>query len=105
MTGGDTGEGLGLDLIIRDPKQNVPLHPGDVVTAMFQPLSFTALGATGKNEEVNFEAQGITLAQALARTGGLLDNQSDAQGIYIFRFEAEDALDWPRQPVSATKDG
>ena len=44
-----------------------PLRAGDVVTAIFQPLSFTALGATGKNEEINFEAQGITLAQALAR--------------------------------------
>src|SRR5258708_10361136 len=98
MTGGDTGEGLGLDLIIRDPKQNVPLHPGDVVTAMFQPLTFTALGATGKNEEVSFETQGITLAQALARTGGLLGGQSAAQGIYIFPFELKDALERPHRP-------
>jgi polysaccharide export outer membrane protein len=105
VTRGDTVQSLPLDSIIRDPKQNVPLHPGDVVTAMFQPLSFTALGATGKNEEVNFEAQGITLAQALARTGGLLDSQSDAQGIFIFRFEAEEALEWPRKPVATTKDG
>jgi len=105
MTRGDIVQALPLDSIIRDPKQNIPLHPGDVVTAMFQPLSFTALGATGKNEEVNFETQGITLAQALARTGGLLDNQSDAQGIYIFRFEAKDALEWPHQPVATTKDG
>jgi polysaccharide export outer membrane protein len=105
MTRGDTVQSLPLDSIIRDPKQNVPLHPGDVITAMFQPLSFTALGATGKNEEVNFETQGITLAQALARTGGLLDSQSDAQGIYIFRFEPIDALEWPRQPVATTKDG
>jgi polysaccharide export outer membrane protein len=105
MTRGGTVQSLPLDSIIRDPRQNIPLHPGDVVTAIFQPLSFTALGATGKNEEVNFEAQGITLAQALARTGGLLDNQSDAQGIYVFRFEPKDALDWPHQPVTTTKDG
>jgi len=105
LTRGNSVQSLPLDSIIRDPKQNIPLHPGDVVTAMFQPLSFTALGATGKNEEINFETQGITLAQALARTGGLLDNQSDAQGIYIFRFEAKDALEWPHQPVVTTKDG
>lgn len=59
-----------LDTVIRDPRQNVPLKAGDVVTALFQPYSFTAFGATGKNEEINFEAQGITLAQALARAGG-----------------------------------
>ena len=55
-----------LDSVIQDPKQNVYLQPGDVVTALFQPLSFTALGATGRNEEVNFEAQGITLALDVA---------------------------------------
>ena len=76
-----------LDSVIQDPKQNVYLQPGDVVTALFQPLSFTALGATGKNEEVNFEAQGITLAQALGRMAGVRDNQADARGVFIFRFE------------------
>lgn len=94
-----------LDAVIRDPRQNVPLRAGDVVTAIFQPLSFTALGATGKNEEVNFEAQGITLAQALARAGGLVDSRSDAQGVFIFRMEPKAALDWPRQPVATTPDG
>ena len=94
-----------LDSVIRDPRQNVPLRAGDVVTAIFQPLSFTALGATGKNEEVNFEAQGITLAQALARSGGLVDSRSDAQGVFIFRLEPQTALDWPRKPVAATPEG
>jgi len=98
-------QSLPLETIIRDPRQNVALQAGDVVTAIFAPLSFTALGATGKNEEVNFEAQGITLAQALARTGGLVDAQSDPRGIFIFRFEDKSALSWPRQPVVTTPDG
>lgn len=105
VTRGKTVAALPLDQIIRDPAQNVPLQPGDVVTAMFQPLSFTALGATGKNEEVAFEAQGITLAQALARAGGLVDSRASAQGVFVFRFEREDALAWPRQPVGTTPDG
>jgi polysaccharide biosynthesis/export protein len=93
---------LPLETIIRDPQQNVTLLPGDVVTALFQPFSFTALGATGKNDEINFETQGITLAQALARSGGLLDTRSNAMGVFIFRFEPLDALNWPHQPVMAT---
>jgi polysaccharide export outer membrane protein len=105
VTRGKQFQSLPLELVIRDPAQNVPLHPGDVITAVFQPLSFTALGATGKNEEIAFEAQGISLAQALARAGGLLDSRSDAQGVFIFRFEPEQALDWPRQPVAATPEG
>jgi polysaccharide export outer membrane protein len=78
-----------LGAVIRDPRQNVPLRPGDVVTALFQPQSFSVLGATGKNEEIPFEAQGISLAQALARSGGLIDNRADARGVFVFRFEDE----------------
>jgi polysaccharide export outer membrane protein len=96
---------LPLETIIRDPQQNVPLLPGDVVTALFQPYSFTALGATGKNEEVNFESQGITLAQALARSGGLIDSRSNARGVFIFRFEPKAALTWPHDPPKTTAAG
>ena len=105
ITRGQNVYSLPLDTIIRDPRQNVRMQAGDVVTAMFQPLSFTALGATGKNEEINFEAQGITLAQALARSGGLRDERSDLKGVFIFRFEPVDALKWPKQPVMSTPEG
>ena len=105
LTRGESVFAMPLETIIRDPRQNVPLARGDVVTAYFQPLSFTALGATGKNEEINFETQGISLAQALARTGGLQDARSDPQGVFIFRFEPINALAWPRQPVMSTPEG
>jgi polysaccharide export outer membrane protein len=78
---------MAMDSIIRDPKQNILLKPGDVVTALFQPKSFSALGATGKNAEIPFEAQGISLAEALARSGGLNDTRADARGVFVFRFE------------------
>jgi polysaccharide biosynthesis/export protein len=105
VTRGSSAQSLPLQTIIGDPRQNITLQPGDVVTAYFLPLSFTALGATGKNEEINFEAQGITLAQALARAGGLLDARSNPQGVFIFRFEPKAALEWPRQPVATTPEG
>jgi polysaccharide export outer membrane protein len=105
VTRGDQFISMPMDQVIRDPKQNIQLRGGDVITALYQSLSFTALGATGKNEEVPFEAQGITLAQALARAGGLNDARSDPKGVFIFRFEPADALDWPSQPVKATPEG
>lgn len=82
-----------LDAVIRDPKQNILLKPGDVVTALFQPQSFSVLGATGKNEEIPFEAQGISLAQALARSGGLNDARADARGVFVFRYEDAKLVD------------
>lgn len=81
-----------LEKIIQDPKQNIRLYPGDVLTAFYQPFSFTALGATGKNDEIKFEAQGISLSQALGRVGGVLDNRTDPRGVYVFRFEDRTAL-------------
>ncbi len=105
LTRGRDFHGLPLDLIIRDPRQNVLLRPGDVVTALHQPMSFTALGATGRNEEISFETQGIHLAQALARAGGLLDNRSSPQGVFVFRLEAPDAIDPPPRGVPAAPDG
>lgn len=104
ITRGDRVQSLALDTVIRDPRQNIELQPGDVITALFQPLSFTVLGATTKNEEINFEAQGITLAQALARAGGLQDARADARAAFIFRFEDQKALDWP-STVKMTPEG
>lgn len=95
---------MALDTIIRDPKQNIFLKPGDVVTALFQPQSFTVLGATGKNEEIPFEAQGISLVQALARSGGLNDSRADARGVFIFRFEDPKLVDSSGN-VEKTADG
>ncbi|MFO1405045.1 MAG: polysaccharide biosynthesis/export family protein [Azonexus sp.] len=92
-----------LDTIIRDPRQNILLKPGDVVTALFQPQSFSVLGATGRNEEIPFEAQGISLAQALARSGGLNDSRADARGVFVFRFE--DAKLVERKDASKALDG
>jgi polysaccharide biosynthesis/export protein len=104
LTRGKDVFAMPLDSIIRDPRQNVPLIRGDVITALYQTNSFTALGATGKNEEVPFEAQGISLAQALGRSGGLQDSRSDAQGVFIFRFEPKPALKWATEPATTADD-
>ena len=102
ITRGDKVYSMPLESIILDPRQNIILQPGDVITALFQPFSLTVLGATGRNVELNFEAQGITLAQSLARSAGLQDMRADAEGVFIFRFEDADALDWPFKPVART---
>jgi polysaccharide export outer membrane protein len=97
---------LPLQKLIEDPNQNIELQAGDVITALYQPLSFTVLGATGKNEEINFEAQGISLAQGLARAGGLNDQRADAQGVFIFRFEEPSLVeDANGRPLQVTAEG
>jgi polysaccharide export outer membrane protein len=103
LSRGDVTATMPLDSVIRDPHQNVLLRPGDVVTALYQPETFSVLGATGKNEEIPLEAQGISLAQALARSGGLSDSRADARGVFVFRYEDAklvDRTDASVQPVN-----
>lgn len=106
ITRGSSVVGMPLETVIRDPRQNVFLRPGDIVTAYFQSQSFTILGAAGKNEEIKFEAQGITLAQALGRIGGVRDDRANPHGVFIFRFEDPASVDPAKaESVRRTPDG
>lgn len=87
LTRQDQVVSMPLETIVKDPRQNIYLNSGDVITIQNQPLNFTVLGASGKNEEIGFESKGISLAQALGRAGGLQDFRADARGVFIFRFE------------------
>jgi polysaccharide export outer membrane protein len=97
---------LPLEAVIRDPAQNIRLGPTDVVTALYQPFSFIALGATTTSAEVPFEGTGLTLAQALGRVGGLRDDRANIRGAFIFRLEDPAAVD-PAMAATArrTPDG
>ncbi len=102
LTRGGSVHAMPLQEVIANAKENISLLPGDVVTVLYRPNSFTALGATGRNTEIEFEATGITLAQALARVGGPDANTADPQGVFIFRFEPLDAMEWPTKPEIVT---
>lgn len=86
-----------LEQVVRDPVQNIRLLPDDVVTILYQPYSFTALGAVVRSAEIPFEGSGLSLAEALGRMGGLRDDRADIRGVFIFRMEETAALD----PVTA----
>ena len=89
VTRGDTTATMPLQAIVKDARQNIILQRDDIVTALYQPNSFTVLGATGKNEEVRFEGVGLSLSQALGRVGGLQDMRADPKGVFLFRWEDE----------------
>lgn len=93
LTRGPKVHQLPLDTVIRDPNQNILLEPGDIIAAIHQPCSFIVLGAMCLNAEIFFEAPGVSLAQALARAGGLRDERADARAVFIFRFETPEVLD------------
>lgn len=97
---------MALDTVIRQPSQNIVIQPGDVVTVLFQPFSFIALGAVTQNAEIPFEGSGFTLSQALGRVGGLRDERADVRGVFIFRLEDPAALEPGTAALArATNDG
>ncbi len=97
---------LPLEEVIQNPELNINLRPGDVITVIYRTKSATILGATGRNIELEFEAKGITLSQALGRAGGLRDEIAHAKGLFVFRFEEKGTLDkLGIKYKSYTKDG
>lgn len=92
ITRGDTVVARPMGAVIREPSENIRLSANDIVTALYQPYSFQAMGALGAPTEVNFEGTGVSLAQALARVGGLQDNRANIKGVFIFRLEDPMAL-------------
>ncbi len=81
-----------LEDIIQNPDLNIYLQPGDVITVIYKTKSAILMGATAKNTELEFEATGISLAQALSRAGGLNFNTAHAKGVFVFRYEDEKVL-------------
>lgn len=73
--------------LLSTPQENIFVYPGDTLTLVRDPQTFTAFGATGRNALVNFDAKGITVEEALAKVGGLLDNLADPSGVFLLRTE------------------
>lgn len=76
-----------MQTLLARPEENVYVRAQDTITLIRRPQTFTAFGATGRNNIVPFEAVGITLEEAVAKAGGLLDQRADPKGVYLLRFE------------------
>jgi polysaccharide export outer membrane protein len=76
-----------LSRLISDPNENIYAWPGDVITLLKEPRTFSVFGATLSNTQIAFGADKIDLAQAIAKAGGLQDSRADPAGVFLFRFE------------------
>lgn len=87
LTRGDVTISVPFNTIVSDAHENIFVRPNDVLTVVRSPQTFSAFGSTGRNASVPFEAAGISLEEAIARAGGLLDSRADPAGIFLLRFE------------------
>ncbi|EJN09137.1 periplasmic protein involved in polysaccharide export [Bradyrhizobium sp. YR681] len=73
--------------VVFSPLNNVWVHPGDSIYVYREPQVFLAFGASGQQGQFPFDMWKITMAQAMAKAGGLLDAQAEPAGVYVYRRE------------------
>lgn len=87
LTRGSSTATVPFDTLLADSRENVYVRPGDVLTVVREVRRFTAFGGTGRNELVHFDGASMSLEQAIAKAGGLLDFRADPTGVFLLRFE------------------
>jgi polysaccharide export outer membrane protein len=87
LTRGGSTITVPLENILATPQENVFMRPGDILTLVREPQTYTTFGAIGANAVVPFGKIGLSLEEAIAKAGGLSDFRSDPDGIFLLRFE------------------
>jgi hypothetical protein len=76
--------------LIYEPANNVYIHPEDTIYIYHEPQTYLAFGALGQQQQIPFGVWRLTMAEALAKAGGMLDMQADPASIFLFRGETRD---------------
>jgi polysaccharide export outer membrane protein len=95
-----------LATLVADPGQDIFAEPGDVLTLVRRPQTFSVFGATGKNAAITFTSDRLSLTEALAKAGGLLDERADPRAVFLFRYEPVSLVQALGQPIATgARDG
>jgi polysaccharide biosynthesis/export protein len=76
--------------LIYEPGNNIWAWPGDTIYLYQEPQTFLAFGASGTQGQIPFNQWRISLAEAVGLAGGLLDVQSNAGSVYLYRRESRE---------------
>ena len=86
VTRGGVSEESRLSAVEASGPQNIELLAGDRVELFNRPRTYLVFGASDKVSQVNFGANSVSLAEALARTGGPSERLADPTAVYLFRY-------------------
>lgn len=79
-----------LGALINEPTNNIYIQPNDVIYLYSQPQTFVAFGAAGTQGQFKFDAWRISLAEAVAKQGGLNDALADPSSVFLYRGETRE---------------
>lgn len=69
------------------PELDIALRGGDRILVEEDTRAYTALGATGTQNRVNFDTQTLSALEAIAQVGGLQSAAADPTGVFVLRNE------------------
>ena len=81
-----------FEALIHEPANNIYVQPQDVLYIYKEPQTFLAFGAAGKQGQVPFDAWRLTMAEALAKAGGLLDERAEPGWVFLYRGERQQVV-------------
>jgi len=77
--------------LLYDPADNnIWTHPNDTIYLYTEPQTFVAFGAAGSQGQFNFGAWRLSLAEAVAKAGGLNDATAEPGYVFLYRGETRD---------------
>lgn len=82
-----------FEAIIREPTNNIAIYPQDNIYVFREPQTFLAFGATGNRGQFPFDAWRLTLSEALAKSGGLVDTQAEPAWVFLYRLERAEVIE------------
>jgi polysaccharide export outer membrane protein len=85
--------GAPFGALISQPAENIYAHPGDTIYVYSEPQTFVAFGAAGAQGQFKFDAWRISLAEAVAKAGGLNDALADPAYVLLYRGETREVAE------------
>lgn len=76
--------------LMYEPANNIYVHPEDVIYVYREPQTFLAFGASGQQGQINFDAWRLSLAEGIAKAGGLNDSLADPASVFLYRGETRE---------------
>jgi polysaccharide export outer membrane protein len=89
-----------LERLVADPAENIYAQPGDILTLVRVPQTFSVFGAAGRNAAIAFETEKLSLSEALAKSRGLNDDLANPKGVFLFRYEPASIVRALDQPIA-----
>ena len=93
-----------FEALVFEPANNIFVHAQDTIYVYREPQTFLAFGATGRQGQVPFGSWRLSMAEALANAGGLLDERAEPRWVFLYRAERQHVAQ-ELDPRCATTDG